>query len=119
VTGRLQLDTTNGRIEVARCSGSVAASTTNGGIEAELMTVAKGQELRFVTTNGRIEVALPGDLGADVDADTTNGAIRTDLPIATTHLSRNSLRGTINGGGTVLRLRTTNGGIQIRAAGKS
>lgn len=119
ITGKLELETTNGKIEVARCGGSLDASTTNGSIHAELVNVAKGQPLHFETTNGRIEVVVPADLAADVDADTTNGAISSDLPVNTTHFGRNSLRGTINGGGTPLRLRTTNGGIAIRSAAKS
>lgn len=118
VNGKHELETTNGAIEVARCAGSLDASTTNGAIYAELMAVAKGQALRFETTNGRIEVALPKSLAVDVDAGTTNGSIKSDLPVATTRVSRNSLRGTINGGGTPLKLRTTNGGIAIRTAGQ-
>lgn len=114
VAGHLELDTTNGKIEVERCAGSIDASTTNGGIEAQLIQVAKGKALSFHTTNGRIEVQVPGNLAVDVDAGTTNGSISTDLPIATTHFKRNSLRGTINGGGTPLRMRTTNGGITIK-----
>ena len=115
VSGNHDLDTTNGKIIVERCAGSLEASTTNGSIEAELTKVNRGQPLRFETTNGRIEVELPPDLALDVDADTTNGSIHTDLPIATKRASRNSLRGTINGGGTSLRMRTTNGGIEIRS----
>jgi len=114
VTGAHEFETTNGRIELARCAGSVEASTTNGGIQAELTTVAKGQPLRFETTNGRIDVTVPQSLAVDVDAATTNGAIKSDLPIATTRIERNSLKGTINGGGTQLRMRTTNGAISIR-----
>jgi hypothetical protein len=116
VTGTHELETTNGRIEVARCAGSLEASTTNGGISAELTKVTKGQPLRFSTTNGRIEVELPASLAVDLDAGTTNGSINSDLPVATTKISRNSLRGTINGGGTPLRMRTTNGGISIKTA---
>ncbi len=119
VAGKHELDTTNGKIDVARCAGSLDASTTNGAIHAELTKVNKGQPLRFETTNGRIEVELPQDLALDVDADTTNGSIHSDLPVSTTHISRNSLRGTINGGGTSLRMRTTNGGIAIRTGGRS
>lgn len=119
VSGTFELDTTNGKIEVVRCAGTLDAATTNGGIAAELVRVTKGQALRFETTNGRIDLALPADFGADVDAATTNGAIRTDIPIATRALNRNSLRGTLNGGGTAVRMRTTNGPIDIRAAGKS
>ena len=119
VAGKHDLDTTNGKIEVVRCAGSVDASTTNGGISAELTQVARGQNLEFETTNGRIQVTLPRDLAVDVDASTTNGSIESELPVTTTRMSRNSLRGAINGGGTALRLRTTNGGIDIRATGKS
>lgn len=119
VTGKHDLDTTNGKISVSRCAGSLDATTTNGGIDAELTRVSKGQPMRFETTNGRIEVALPADFAADIDASTTNGSIKTDLPIATRSIDDNSLRGTINGGGTSIRLRTTNGGIALRTAGKS
>ena len=114
VTGALELDTTNGRIEVEQCAGSIDASTTNGSISAELVRVAKGQPLRFDTTNGRISVTLPRDAALDVDAGTTNGSISTALPIVTSDKDRNSRRGTINGGGTRLRARTTNGGIEIK-----
>jgi hypothetical protein len=117
VNGKHELDTTNGKIEVKRCSGSLDASTTNGAINAELVRVAQGQPLRFETTNGRIELALPPGMGADLDASTTNGSINSDLPVATTRIGSNSLRGTINGGGTLLRMRTTNGGITIRSIG--
>jgi DUF4097 and DUF4098 domain-containing protein YvlB len=115
VTGTHELDTTNGKIEVARCAGSLDASTTNGSIHAELTKVSKGQPLRFETTNGRIELELPADLAVDVDAATPNGDIDSELPVSTTRTSRNSLRGSINGGGTSLRMRTTNGGIAIRS----
>ncbi|MFP5248082.1 MAG: DUF4097 family beta strand repeat-containing protein [Thermoanaerobaculia bacterium] len=114
VAGRHELETTNGKIKAERCAGSMTASTTNGGIDAELVSVTKGQGLRFETTNGKIEVAVPADLAAEVDASTTNGSIESDLPVLTTRAGSNSLRGTINGGGTPLRMRTTNGGIEIR-----
>ena len=114
ISGEFNLDTTNGKIELSRCAGSIEATTTNGSIHAELTRVTKGQPLRFETTNGRIEVALPRDAAIDVDAGTTNGGISSDLPIVTMEKDRNSLRGTINGGGARLRARTTNGGIEIR-----
>jgi DUF4097 and DUF4098 domain-containing protein YvlB len=119
VAGKHELDTTNGKIEVMRCAGSLDASTTNGSIHAELVSVAKDQPMRFETTNGRIEVTVPADFRAEIDASTTNGSIDTDLPVATRRISSNSLRGTINGGGTSLRMRTTNGGIALRTAGRS
>ena len=119
VNGSLELGTTNGRIEVERCSGAIDASTTNGAIRAQLLNVARGASLRLETTNGRIEVEVPATLAASIDAGTTNGSITSDLPVAATRISRNSLRGTVNGGGTQVRLRTTNGAIAIRTAGSA
>ena len=115
VSGKIEAETTNGRIEVARCSGSVDASTTNGGIKAELLQVTPGRNMSFETTNGRITLVVPKTFAADLDASTTNGAISTDLPVATTRSASNSLRGKMNGGGVAVRMRTTNGGIEIKA----
>jgi DUF4097 and DUF4098 domain-containing protein YvlB len=117
ITGRLRLETTNGKIDMARCAGTVDASTTNGGIRAELLQVSPGRDLSFETTNGRITLIVPASLAADIDADTTNGSITTDLPVTAKTFESNSLRGAINGGGPRLRLRTTNGGIEIRTMG--
>jgi DUF4097 and DUF4098 domain-containing protein YvlB len=115
VSGELELDTTNGGIEVVRCAGTVDASTTNGGIRAELLTVTPGKTMRFDTTNGGITLIVPPALAAEVNAATTNGSVRSDLPLTTSKFSRTSLRGSLNGGGPEIRLRTTNGGITIRS----
>jgi DUF4097 and DUF4098 domain-containing protein YvlB len=117
ISGEIDLDTTNGKIAVANCSGSVDASTTNGGIDVELTAVTAGKEMSFETTNGRISLAVPSNLGAEINAATTNGSVRSDLPLVTHRFSRTSLKGTLNGGGPEIKLRTTNGGIEIRAAG--
>ena len=115
VSGELDLDTTNGKINVARCSGTVDASTTNGGINVELTSVTAGREMSFETTNGKIVLSVPSTLGAEVNASTTNGSVRSDLPLTTTRFSRTSIKGTLNGGGPEIKLRTTNGGIDIRS----
>jgi hypothetical protein len=114
VAGKLELDTTNGRIEASRCAGTIDAETTNGRIEAELLRVTPGQQNSLTTTNGRIVLSVPTGFSAELDAGTTNGAISTDLPVATKLSGDNRLKGTINGGGALLKLRTTNGGIEIR-----
>lgn len=114
IRGRQDLETTNGKIEVARCEGAVDASTTNGAIRVELTQVAPNQSMSFETTNGRITLAVPASIAASIDASTTNGSIDTELPIAATKIGRSSLRGALNGGGGQIRLRTTNGGIDIR-----
>jgi hypothetical protein len=113
VNGELQLNTTNGKIETVRCAGALDAGTTNGGITAEMVRVSR--DIRIDTTNGRIDLTVPSTFAADIDASTTNGSINSELPVTTMRHSRNSLRGTINGGGNRVRLSTTNGGITIRS----
>jgi DUF4097 and DUF4098 domain-containing protein YvlB len=117
LSGRLNLETTNGRIEVSRCNGSVNANTTNGGIRAELLQVASGASMRLETTNGGISLAIPSNLAANIDAGTTNGSVSTDVPITMTRMEKHALRGTMNGGGPSIRLSTTNGSIRIAKAG--
>src|SRR5437588_629357 len=112
----LSLGTTNGHITLARCGGDVDAETTNGGINAELLEVTPGKAVRLETTNGRISLAAPPTLAASIDAANTNGSINTELPVTSTRMRRHTLHGTINGGGPEVRLRTTNGSIEIRAA---
>ena len=115
IRGSMHVSNTNGHIELVRCAGDVDAETTNGHVRAELSEVTPGKGIRLETTNGRITIALPRTISARVDASTTNGRINSDLPVTTTRIEKTSLRGSINGGGPELRLRTTNGSIDIQA----
>ncbi len=114
VSGTLKIETTNGAIRLDRCAGSVDGETTNGRITAELLSVDRAQTNRLSTTNGKIVLTVPSSLAAEIDASTTNGSIDSELAVTTHSVGRHSLRGTINGGGAPLRLRTTNGSIEIR-----
>ena len=116
VRGSHRIETTNGHITLARCAGDLDAETTNGAIEAELTTVNAGRVVRLETTNGHINARLPRAFAARIDAENSNGSIDSDLPVTTFgSQSKHALRGTINGGGPDLRLRTTNGSIHIQA----
>jgi len=111
--GTLELETTNGNIEARHVAGAVRAETTNGGVDVELFRL--DGDLSLASTNGGLTVRLPRDVRATVDAGTTNGTVRTDLPVTAETTGSRHLRGTLNGGGPRLRLSTTNGGIRILA----
>jgi len=117
VSGMLKVETTNGHIRLDRCAGNVNASTTNGRVTAELLSVDRTRSNRLTTTNGKIVLTVPSSLAAEIDASTTNGSIDSEIAVTTHSVGRHSLRGTINGGGAELRLRTTNGSIEIRNGG--
>lgn len=115
VSGSLRAHTTNGAIRATRVSGSLEADTTNGAIEAELRAVAHAG-LRLETTNGGIALAIPRDTRATIAARVANGRIDvSSLAVAVTgEISRRRLDGTLNGGGVLISLQTTNGGIAVR-----
>ena len=116
LAGVLELDSVNGRIAVRNARGSVSADTVNGSIEVELVDVANAGGMTFGTTNGSVTLSLPADAGADFDAATTNGRISSDIPLTTESVSRSKVRGTLNGGGVPIKVRTVNGSIKILAS---
>ena len=64
--------------------------------------------------DGEIEVAVPGDLRANVDASTGDGHITTDIPITVSGgLSKTRVQGTLNGGGQSLTIHTGDGSIRL------
>lgn len=85
----LEVETTNGKIVIAKMEGNVHAETTNGSIELD----ACGRDAELGSTNGRITV---GAVGGDIETWTTNGGI------------------TIDEAAGDVRASTTNGGIECR-----
>ena len=114
VQGSIQAHTTNGEIRIAKVEGPVIAGTTNGSIAAELTALPTRGEIEFQTTNGNIEVALPRELHATVEAGTTNGRVNINYQVTTRGtISSKSVQGTIGGGGPRIKLETTNGTIDV------
>jgi DUF4097 and DUF4098 domain-containing protein YvlB len=113
VSGDMTLKTSNGHISVAGSQGTVKAETSNGGIDAELTRYA-GHELSFETSNGAVSIRLPRDARFTVDAETSNGGVKSDFPVNGGQPGKHSLKGTVNGGGPTLYIRTSNGGVHIQ-----
>jgi hypothetical protein len=108
------LETTNGGIVARRVGGALNASTTNGGVEAEVERLATdGVQMECV--NGGLRLSLPRDARADIDARIVNGGINVDgLDIDTVgEQTRRRLEGRLNGGGPKVRIEGTNGGIRL------
>ncbi len=117
LASNLSLYTVNGSIKLST-SGYARAKTVNGEISAALGDANWPENLEFNTVNGGITLDLPAHISADVRADTFNGEIVNDFPLAVvTRVSRKHLRGTIGAGGRELILKTLNGSINLRRAG--
>jgi hypothetical protein len=128
------LDTSGGNIVVGRVAGPADLSTSGGNIKIESATSA----LRAHTSGGSITASIAGPLSRDCSLSTSGGSVRVNvertaafkldastsggdvdaqgltLTLESSNRNRSRLAGSVNGGGPVLKLRSSGGGITIR-----
>ncbi len=115
VGGPVQASSGNGDVAVTAVTGPVNASSGNGDIRVSMDRLTGDDDLEFSSGNGSIEITVPSDFSADVEASTGNGRIVTDFPIQLIgRISPTRLRGKIGNGGRRLRMSTGNGAMEIR-----
>lgn len=114
VAGALRARTTNGQIDAESLGGRASVSATNGRIALDFAKVGDG-DITCETTNGAISVTVPPSAKANIEASVTNGGISTSgLDLQISEKSRRRLEGTLNGGGSTIRLSATNGAIAVK-----
>ena len=116
--GGADLKTAGGGIEVEN-DGPVLAKTTGGSIRCQLQEASSNQNLLLdlETAGGGINVSLIPDIAATVEAKVLGGSVTTEFPVVTEMegaVKPDQLHGTINGGGSLLRLRSIGGNIILR-----
>ncbi len=109
--GAIEVETTNGSVNVVNAEGSLEGGTTNGSITAQLSQV--DGDISLATTNGSVKLTVPASLRANFDVATSNGSIQSDLAVQGGQSTRKRLSGEANGGGGLLKVRTTNGSVRI------
>jgi len=112
--------TSNGRIRIADARGEAALRTSNGSIEMRLTSVPSNPRIRAVTSNGHVDVELPGDVSARLDMHTSNGRVTANLQglrVGEIESSRSRLSATLNEGGGLVEIRSSNGSISLRTVG--
>lgn len=114
VQGEIRINTVNGSAEMNGTTSSVDAETVNGNITAKWTEFPSDGAIKMRTVNGSLELELPSNANADLEASSINGSIHTDFPITVqgTFLSRR-LEGKIGSGGSNIDLSTVNGAIDI------
>jgi len=117
-TGPVRANTGNGRVYVTTSSGPVTAHTGNGEIDVKMRTISSASDMQFVTGNGSITVALPGNFNGEIDASTGNGEFRSDFEIRILgRLNPHHVRGTIGtGGNQMIRMTSGSGRLELRKA---
>lgn len=114
-SGSLDADTSGGSIQIVRFNGPIEAATSGGSINAVLVGPKLPGPVNLATSGGSVGVSAPDGTGFDLDAATSAGSVRSELPIESPGKPRRSeLSGPVNGGGPRVRLRTSGGSISVR-----
>jgi hypothetical protein len=74
--------------------------------------MGQGWDLR--TGDGSVALRIPPELAADVDIHTGDGHIDLEVPVVVEgKLGGNNVRGKMNGGGSLLAIKTGDGSIRL------
>jgi len=116
VDGKLRASTSDGHIQANGRFDDLDLKTGDGHVEVRAAagsTLANGWRLE--TGDGNVTLEVPGELAADVDLHTGDGHIDLDVPVTTSgQIRENEVRGKMNGGGSLLTIRTGDGSIRLR-----
>jgi DUF4097 and DUF4098 domain-containing protein YvlB len=113
--GHLSLKTEGGGITIKAFAGPDVQAETDGGSVSADFAVPPRSDCTLHTSGGNVTANLPGTAAVTVDAHTSGGSTSTDLPVQIQgEMERETLRGTINGGGPRLTLETDGGNIRIQ-----
>ena len=130
VTGKLDLETTDGSIGIDAKPTVLKARTGDGSIRATIEAdTVMADNWDLTTSDGAVVLTLPGAFSGELDAETSDGVVRTSHPLLDDvndserrregensderRERRRSLRSKIGDGGKVLRIRTGDGSIRI------
>jgi len=103
----------SGNITLNGCQSSVNLTTAMGDIRIEMITQPQHPWTLRTSESGEIDITLHPDIAIDVDAQ-TQGTISSDFSIQPHGDGESRLKGTINGGGPLLKLRAAAGEIRLR-----
>ncbi len=129
--GSVTLDSTDGNLDVDTGDGSVRVEGKLTGVKLHTgdgsvtLRAESGSAMKddwsITTGDGGVNISVPSDFGAEVDAHSSGGSIRTDLRTDNgfedgDRERRHTLRGKLGAGGRTLKIRTGDGSIRIKSS---
>jgi DUF4097 and DUF4098 domain-containing protein YvlB len=119
--GRYVADSGDGRIRLTGRFDALNLKTGDGSIDSLALPGSKMAAAWTIDTgSGSVDVAVPGDLQADLDVSTGDGSISFAFPVAVEGtVTKSQVRGKINGGGQSLSIHTGDGSIRVKQASPS
>jgi hypothetical protein len=112
IEGDVNVKTSGGSIKVEEVAGNINAHTSGGSIKATI-TKQPTKDCKLTTSGGSVTAYLSPSIAVDLVASTSGGTVGSDFDVNGT-LKKKSLKGTINGGGPELVLKTSGGSVRIK-----
>lgn len=113
--GPTELDTSGGDIVIKSVENTLHAGTSGGDIKAGIAGPLKG-DCRLGTSGGRVRVTVDKAAAFNLDAVTSGGGVDAaglTITIERGGAGRSRLAGKVNGGGPLLRLRSSGGDVIV------
>lgn len=111
----IHVETSGGSIEVRDAHGRVEADTSGGSVS---VSFAKGNARggKIESSGGGIRVTVDPSVDLNIDASTSGGSVRSDVPVKIVgKMSRSSVKGSLGNGGELLYVHTSGGSVTIAA----
>ena len=113
--GKCDISTSDGSIHAAGRFDSLDLKSSDGAVTARAETGSKLAAMWSIATkDGRVDVEIPKELQANLDASTNDGHITLGLPVSMQgDIGKKAVHGAINGGGPTLFIHTGDGSIRL------
>jgi hypothetical protein len=115
VSGDLEAESSGGGVKIEEAGGRVTASSSGGSVRVGFAPGnAAGGSVQ--SSGGGVAATVDPAVGLEIDAVASGGGVDCDLPVTVRgKMSRDTLRGQLNGGGARLELRSSGGGVTIES----
>jgi hypothetical protein len=114
--GKCDASSGDGRIRLSGRFDVLTAKSGDGSVSVEARTGSKIDSSWSITSgDGGIDVAVPADLPANVEATSGDGHVTSDIPLTVEGvMSKSRVRGKMNGGGSTITIHTGDGSIHLK-----
>ncbi|OJJ20800.1 hypothetical protein BKI52_09455 [marine bacterium AO1-C] len=114
-SGEIEIDVAYTRVTLDNITGPVLLNATYKGPKVVFSKVNQNKPSSIVCPYGDIDVTIPGDTKANIIASSSYGDIYTNLDIKVNGSEKRSkVRGTLNGGGVEIEVRSPYKNVYIR-----
>jgi hypothetical protein len=111
VAGDVDASSSGGGVTVEEARGRVEAGSSGGAVRVSFAAGnSKGGDVQ--SSGGGVTVRVDPGVGLQIDASSSGGRVASDLSVKGSS-TKNSLRGTLNQGGAVLKVRSSGGGVTL------